>query len=141
VPRGKAKGPGKRVRMNREALGVILREYADGMQAVGEQIIVAANPRVPDAPPLGAGLVKTGAAVTYVEGKKVAGSGTAPRGSVPRTGVTTVVGYGFPGRFQEVGTQHQPARPFFTPAMASVIPDAPKTVASRIGKALRSLRS
>ena len=42
----------------------------------------------------------------------------------PRGGITVVAGYGFPGRFVEIGTARQAAQPFLTPSMMEHIPDA-----------------
>jgi hypothetical protein len=115
-----ARAPGKRVVMNRAALDAIKLGAADGAQAAGELVLRVAEPLVPDREPFGRGLVKTGKVVTYVDGRKVAGTGTAPRRDPPPpVGTCTYVGYGFPGRFQELGTVQHPAQPFLTPSMAS----------------------
>ena len=41
-----------------------------------------------------------------------------------RGNILAIVGFGFPGRFQELGTVHQPAKPFLTPAVSQVEPQA-----------------
>lgn len=113
-----ARAPGKKVVMNRAALDAIKLGAADGGQAAGELVLQLADGQVPDREPYGRGLVKTGKVATYVDGKKVAGTGSAPRGAGVPVGTVTFVGYGFPGRFQELGTVHHAAQPFLTPAMA-----------------------
>lgn len=136
MPRGKAVGPGKRVLLNREAVEAIRLGYADGLQAVGEAILERTRPVVPDAPSYGVGLVDTGQAVTYVDRKKVAGQGSAPRGSVPKE-LGTVVGYGFPGRFNEVGTVKQPPRPFLTPGFAATAAEGGDMITAAMTARLR----
>jgi len=129
----------KRVRLNREVVDAAVLGYADGLQAVGERVIERAV--VPDAPPYGVGLVDTGRATTYVMGKRVAGGGTPPRGSILQRGITTIIGWGFPGRFQERGTSRQPPRPFATPAIVGTIPDAPAIVAPAVQARVDRVRS
>lgn len=137
-----ARGPGKRVVMNRAAVDALGLGWADGTQEVAEKILERARPRVADRPPIGQGLVKSGSAVTYVDGKKVASVGPtgAPRGAVPKQGVVTIVGYAFPGRFQEVGTVHQAARPVLTPAMVAEIQGGIAAIPRRILKRLANVR-
>lgn len=103
--------------MNRAAFDAIRLGMADGGQAAGEAILERMD--VPDAPPYGKGLVKTKKAATYLDGAKVAGTGTAPRGAAIKGGQVTIVGMGFPGRFQELGTVNHPPQPSLTPAMSS----------------------
>jgi hypothetical protein len=106
--------------MNRAALDAIRLGAADGGQRAGELVLELAAPNVPDQEPFGRGLVRSGKAVTYVDGKKVAGTGSAPRGASGALGtISTVVGYGFPGRFQELGTINHAPQAFLTPAMSS----------------------
>lgn len=133
--------PSARVVMNRQAVDAIWLGYADGMQQVGLNVLERTRPRVPDRPPIGKGLVKSGRATTYVNGQKVAGTSNAPRASHPPGGIITVIGYGFPGRFNEVGTIHQPARPFLTPGMAAEVPSAGPAAAVAIERRLRKVRS
>ncbi len=84
--------------------------------------------------------MQSGAAATYIDGRKVAGTGSAPRGQARKLGVTTIVGYGFPGRFNEVGTVNQPARPFFTPAMAAEVQGGMGAIPLRIIRRLANVR-
>ena len=125
--------------MNRQAVDAIWLGYADGMQQVGLNVLERTQPRVPDQPPIGKGLVRSGRAVTYVSGKKVAGTGTAPREARTGVGIVTVVGYGFPGFFNEVGTVHQPPRPFFTPGMVEEVPSAAPVCAAGIERRLEAV--
>lgn len=130
----------KRVTLNRQVVDELVLGYADGLQAVGEMIIAAAHP--PDATPYGKGLVKGGRVTTYFGGKRIAGKGTPSRGSILQRGLVTIVGFLFPGRFQEVGTQHQPARPFLTPAFVGVIGYAAvNTIVRAMQARLRLVRS
>lgn len=95
---------------------------ANGVLLVGEEIVRNAN--VPDAPPYGVGLVKSGAAAAFVDGQKVGGTADAPRTAETGTGIVGVFGFGFPARFQEEGTVNQTARPFLTPSVMEVQPRA-----------------
>lgn len=138
----KPRGPSKRVVMNREAVGALLVGYADGLHQVGLDVIAAAH--VPDAPPLGVGLVNKWGVATVAVGKRVASSG--PVGNIPREGaapkgsITTVVGYGFPGRFVELGTSDTAPQPFLTPAIGAVVGGAGATVAESIKAHLAKVR-
>lgn len=116
-----------RVKLNRKAIDGVNLALADGMTAVGKAILDQAH--WPDATPYGVGLVTSGGVLTYVGKRKVDGFGQD--GSQPRKPravrladgiIKTVVGWGFPARFQEFGTVHQPARPVATPARNAVVP-------------------
>lgn len=112
-----------RVVMNRQALSGVTLGLADGMLALAQRIVDTADP--PDATPFGEGLVTRGGSAAWVNGRKIGGQAAKPRGlRLNKPGVTAIAGFGFPGRFQEIGTVHQPARPFLTPSAARVIPDA-----------------
>jgi hypothetical protein len=112
-----------RVVLNQQALGELDRGLATGLEVLAMEVLRVVKP--PDATPFGVGLVDRGGAIAYVDGKKVGGS--APDVKKPKAmrvrgkGVVVGVGFGFPGRFQEVGTSHQPSRPFLTPAVMSVV--------------------
>lgn len=137
-----ARRPPARVVMNREALTAIQLGYADGMQDEAEAILARAAPTLPDAPPYGKGVVRSGRAVTYVNGQKVSTApGTAPLRGINRQGVVTVVGYGFPMRFFELGTINQPARPRLTPAMVAEVQGGMGAIPKRIIKRLAGVRS
>jgi len=156
-----------RVVLNRAALDQVTLALADGMFALAQKIVDTAHP--PDDPPYGEGLVTEGAAICWVNGRKVAstparpiekieehvtggsfghavqfhktrkvgGTPTKPRGlKLDSPGITAVAGFGFPGRFNEIGTVHQPARPFLSPAAAEVLPDAPITLSRAMAKRL-----
>jgi hypothetical protein len=129
--------------MNREAVDALRLGWADGVQEEAEAIVATAAQRIPDVDIIGKGLKFSGAAVTYVDGKKVAGKGTAPRGmaSAAATSVVTVLGFGFPGRFREVGTVRQPPRPTLTPAMAARVQGGMRAIPLRIIKRLARVRS
>ena len=127
------RGPyGSRVVLNRSRLDAVTLAIADGMFAVMKEIVDQTT--TPDSPrkpwPLGEGLPKQGGALVYVNGKKVAGYGLdgkqpkVPRAAhISRTvGAVAIAGWGFPARFNEMGTVRQPARPFFTPTVDRVLP-------------------
>ncbi|MCC6619467.1 MAG: hypothetical protein IT341_10575 [Chloroflexi bacterium] len=123
-----ARKPSARVVMNRAALDEVRLAVADGALAVGEAVVREADP--PDATPFGAGLVTNGGWIGYVGDKKIGGGGLdGKQPKKPRTfrvrgtqRIQIIAGFGFPGRFQELGTVNHPAQPFFTPAMNRVLP-------------------
>jgi hypothetical protein len=127
----RAKGARKMV-LNRAAVDQIILATADGLFELAKSIVQNAD--VPDAAPYGVGLVQGGGAVAYVGKKRVAEwSKTGDTVKKPRAaklspkgtdGVTVIFGYGFPGRFQEVGTVKQAAKPFLTPATMAELPAA-----------------
>lgn len=106
-----------RVVINRQNADALRLALADGMARFGDAVIEASNP--PDATPYGEGLVTSGASVTYIDGRKVGGEAQKPsRERLPRPGIVTYFGFGFPGRFQELGTVHHAAQPFLWPAFS-----------------------
>lgn len=120
-----------RVELNRRRMHEVALALGDGVHEVGKRIIEVADP--PDATPHGEGLVTRGGVLTYVDAKKIAGwtlSGEVP--SKPRDvkirqergNILAIVGFGFPGRFQELGTVNHGAQPFLTPAISQVQPEA-----------------
>lgn len=123
---------GSKIVINRAALDDVTLAIADGLNAVGMEILQSTNP--PDSPfppyPEGEGLPKQGGVLTYVNGKKVAGYGQdgkqprAPRAAkVSRSqGAVVIVGYGFPARFNEEGTVKMAAQPFFSPVAFDILP-------------------
>jgi hypothetical protein len=116
-----------RVVMNRRTLSAIDEGFVQGFEAIGQKVIATTKP--PDAAPFGQGLVTTGAYGVWANNRKVAGPATKPRGARFGQGVHLFIGYGFPARFQELGTVKQPARPFLGPVMDSVMPSTPQIVA------------
>jgi len=116
--------------LNRKVIDQMLVAVADGASELARTVVEVAEP--PDATPIGAGLVTSGGYLTYVNGGKVDGWGQdgkqpkPPRAAKVRqgVGVVSVVGFGFPGRFQEFGTVHHAAQPFLTPARDRVMPQA-----------------
>lgn len=123
-----------RVQLNRAAYSEMQVALADGLGAVGDAIIAAAVPNVPDAPPLRRGLVKKGAWVTLVNGRKVGGKGSVPRQIGRTLGVVLAVGYPFPARFLERGTVKIKARPFLLPAAEAVMPRLGQMVVAGLQK-------
>lgn len=116
------RGETRRTVLNRQALGALEQGFIGGMAEIGRATIAATQP--PDAEPYGQGLITTGDWVVYAGGKKVAGRANKPRGKLPSKGIVLFVGFDFPARFNEQGTIHQQARPFLTPAMLEVTPEA-----------------
>lgn len=116
--RGKA-----RAVLNREALEQVDLAMAVGVERVAMRILEVVRP--PDATPFGEGLVDRGGFISYVDGKRVGGDADQkPKAMLVRgRGIVVGVGFGFPARFQEMGTERQPPRPFLTPAVMQVAGD------------------
>lgn len=128
----------KSVRINRAALTELGLGIADGLLAVGEQAIAQSQPNAPDQPPTGKGLVRTGSYVVYVNKKKVGGNATIRKSD--KSGIVLYAGYGFPARFNEIGTIHQPARPFFTPAFMAAARELAAHVGPAVAERLRGVK-
>jgi hypothetical protein len=112
----------RRVVLNQRALSAMSAALADGLGDWAQDVLGATKP--PDATPFGEGLVTTGGYGVWAAGRKVGGGADKPRQArLNRTGITMIMGWGFPARFQETGTIHQPARPFFTPVIMAKIPE------------------
>lgn len=117
-----ARKPNARVVLNRQALNAVGLAVADGLEAFARTVVTDAKP--PDATPFGEGLVTSGGWLVYHGGKKVGGGSlTGKQPKKPRslrvkgtTGITAIAGFGFPGRFQEIGTVNHPAQPFLWPS-------------------------
>lgn len=144
MARFRRQGPSARVVLNRQRTAKVHLAVADGLGAVGLAILRRADP--PDATPYGAGLVRNGGLLLYRGRSKLAGfglDGRQPR--KPRAvrleedQTVCIVGYGFPGRFQELGTVRQAAQPFLTPAAQAVLPTATATMAAVVSTSLRRI--
>lgn len=138
-----SKGQKARVVLNRQAFHQIDLANTDGLMAVAEEVINAARP--PDAPPYGKGLLQGGGWLAYFGSKKIGGQMQDGRNvSKPRslrdTLQVAIAGWGFPGRFVELGTVDTPAEPFLTAAVASVEPHADVVLSKRIRGRLAGLR-
>jgi HK97 gp10 family phage protein len=124
-----------RVVLNRQALERSVLAVADGMADAGREAVDMADP--PDATPYGAGLVDRGGMIAWVKGRKIDDhslDGKAPRKPDVRprsSDIFVVVGFGFPGRYQEFGTEHHAAQPFLTPVMQQIRGEIPGIVARR----------
>lgn len=135
-----------RVVLNRRAVDGVRLAVADGIFEVGKAIIVQSDP--PDAEPFGEGLTTRGGTLTYVDDKKVAGWGEDGRQpKKPRAvrvrgwrGILGIVGWGFPGRFQQWGTVHHAAQPFAWQAIDPIIPRIPSIVRQAAAYRLARLR-
>lgn len=133
---------GSRMMINRAAADQLNLIIADGLLAVGTTLIQETQP--PDAPPLGEGLVRHGGVVVYLGGKKV-GQYSTDGSNVPKPRaikakefeIQAGVGFPHPARWDELGTVHQPARPFFWPRVQRIVPRIPgimrATVSQRLG--------
>jgi hypothetical protein len=123
----------ERVRINTDPVFLAL---ADGLFAAAEDIGAEAESRVHDAPPTDspwADWHKHWAAAAWALGKKVAGAADKPRPMrTTRRGADAVVGFPFPGRLHETGTEFQPARPFLGPAALEYVTSSrfPATLAA-----------
>lgn len=125
--------------VNRQALTAAREGAVAAMEDLGQRFLAVAE--VPDAPPLGKGLVETGQYGVWSDGRKVAGTATRPHGErIPKQGVLLIAGYGFPAHFLEWGTIKMPAIPFVTPAALQVIPQGKPTLIDRINAKLRRFR-
>jgi hypothetical protein len=112
-----------RMVLNREALHELDLGMARGLERVAFEVLDRAD--VPDAPTFGEGLIGSGGWTSYVDGKKVGGTVERKPKSfkVRGRGVSVAAGYPSPARFNEMGTVHQPARPFLAPAVVAVVGD------------------
>lgn len=123
-----ARKPSARVVLNRSKMSEIGLAVGDGLEAVVRAVVEEAKP--PDATPYGDGLVTSGGWLVYRGPDKIAGgslSGKQPKKPRSfrvrgRTAIQAIAGFGFPGRFQEIGTQHHPAQPFLWPSWLGVEP-------------------
>lgn len=124
-----------RVVLNRQALNEVGLAVADGLEEVVRSIVLDAHP--PDATPYGAGLVTSGGWLVYHGSKKVAGGSlTGKQPKKPRAvrvmgigGITAIAGFGFPGRFQEIGTIYHRAQPFLGPSLMRHLGRIPQIMA------------
>jgi hypothetical protein len=141
----KPRKPSARVVMHRRRLDQVSLAVADGFLALAEAIVRQADP--PDATPFGEGLVTRGGWLVYVGGKKAGGGSidgrqpkTPRRIKVRRHGIVAMAGFGFPGRFQEDGTVHHDAQPFFGPALDQTAPRATEIMEPVVRPALKAIR-
>lgn len=82
-----------------------------------------------------------GHAVKVHKARKIGGAVTKPRQvKLPRSGIVLVAGYDFPARFNEFGTIHQPARPFFTPSIMAEIPSTSDYIRKPVRERLAKVR-
>ena len=119
----------RRIVLNRAFFDELTLATADGLFELSKEIVDGVN--VPDATPLGQGLVEGGGVIAFVGKKRVGVFATGGQTSVkkPRAarlsdGITVIGGFGFPARFLEEGTVHMPAQPFVTPELMARVPDA-----------------
>lgn len=124
-----------RVEINRGRLDEVVGGLADGVFDVARGIGAAASSRAPyleqdpDVPPLHH-LEDVQGAMVYVSGRRTHEWSSGPlRPDKPRAvrvrsapaTVMGIVGSGFPGMLNELGTLDAPAQPFFTPAAVDVV--------------------
>jgi len=105
-----------------DPIGVgLVNEKAWGIWVDGRKVATSDTPPVQkiDASVSGGSF---GHAVKLNKARKIGGAVTLPRSERTKKGITLVVGFGFPARFNELGTIHQPARPFFSPIVLATIP-------------------
>lgn len=148
-----AKGPTKRVVMNRAALDAMALGLADGLLAMGTAILEDAVAHAPHdeekAAERGvAPMRETGGVYVEVNGRKVGGNGNKPPSRTRSTrmggyrsvkgAASMAVGFGSPiAHFAELGTVKENARPFLTPAFDRGLPGASDFVLPAVGKRLR----
>jgi hypothetical protein len=146
-----ARGPTKRVVLNRAALDAVTLGEADGLYELAKAIVLDAAAHAPDSPfdpyPLGEGLPKQGGALGYALGQKI--NGFSQRGSQPkkpraaraatRMGLIVLGGFGFPGRLAERGTLRTRPEPFLTPALVRGVPRAAPYIARGVAARLRKV--
>jgi hypothetical protein len=119
----------RRIVLNRAFFDALTLATADGLFELSKEIVDGA--KVPDATPLGPGLVEGGGVLAFVGRKRVGVYATGGQTSVkkPRAaklsdGITVIGGFGFPSRFLETGTIKMAAKPFVTPTLMARVPDA-----------------
>jgi len=112
-----------RVELNRAAVGEVFAAMGYGLLALADAMLANTHPH--DHEPFGQGLVRAGGTAVWVNGKKTGGKASKPRElRLQNPGAAAIVGYGFPGRFEELGTVDTPAHPFLTPGVMGLAPDA-----------------
>jgi hypothetical protein len=130
-----------RVELNRAALDEVHAAFADGIFDLARAIIRVAENDAPDAPPYGEGLVERGGAAVWVKGRKTHETTSnpidqkvrKPLGLVLKRSPSVIVGvagWGFPALFQEFGTVHHRAQPFFSPAASEVLGSETRVILS-----------
>jgi hypothetical protein len=125
----------RRMELNRSRVDEVLVAVGGGLLDFGRQVVVLASANAPDSPympyPENEGLPNQGGVLVYFDGKKIYSVAGRGRGEPkpPRAarisrgrGLQMIVGWGFPGRFQEFGTAKMAPHPFFTPAFQAVAP-------------------
>ena len=114
--------------LNREAMDEFDSGMVKGMEQLALRVLEAARPPIASAgeEDQWSPLSENNGTISYLNGKKVGGLPgiKKPKALTVRgKGAVVGVGYGFPGRFNEMGAVHQPARPFLTPAVMQVVGD------------------
>jgi hypothetical protein len=124
-----------RIVKNRAAFDEITLAVADGMFELAKSIVLEA--RVPDAEPLGQGLIEGGGVLAYAGTKRVGVASTSgttsirkPRGTpgLKPYAILVVGGFGFPSRFVEEGTVRTSAQPFVAPELMAKVGDSEQYV-------------
>lgn len=124
--------------LNRRTLNALQAGFVDGLEDLGQAVLAATHP--PHDDPAGQGLQVAGDYGVWANGRKVAGGATRkPRSVRTGKGITLVVGFPFPARFNEIGTVHQPARPFLTPAVLAETPNTPDLLGRKVRARLSGL--
>jgi hypothetical protein len=124
-----------RLVLNQSVLNDVQKALAFGLLNLGEKIAqeASANAAVSEDERYGHVRDQWGAAV-YVDGKKISdisADGSAvnkPRAFRAGKGLAGLVGFGFPGRFLEVGTSDTRAQPFLSPAAQRAVGSAVETI-------------
>ncbi len=128
-----------RVELNRAAVGEVYAAAGDGLLALADAMLANTHPH--DHEPYGRGLVKRGGTGVWVNGKKTGGNASKPRQlRLDKPGATAIVGYGFPARFEEIGTVDTPSHPFLTPGVMRTLPDAEVHISPAVQRRLAASR-
>lgn len=141
--------PSKRVKLNLAALDRLQFAVAVGVGHIVEETLDIARPRIPDDPATPSSIAKTEGWLVLNGSRKVAGTGSKPRGfDTRRKGIIAgIAGYGSPlshlhergtvGRVQESTgrfTGATPASPFLLPAVTQAV----KRLGPVVGKAIEA---
>lgn len=114
--------------LNREAMAEFDRCLVTSLELLAMEVLNIAKPPIasPEEEDQWSPLEDHKGMISYLDGKKVGGDPGVekPKAFLVRgRGASVAAGFGFPGRFNEMGAAHQPARPFLTPAVMQVVGD------------------
>jgi len=131
-----------RIQLHRDSLTELQLGMADGLANLGLNIVLRASAQAPRDPESAARrgvpmLANTGGFQVWALGKRAAGVWEKrPRAArVPKDQVVLLVGFGSPiAHLVELGTVKMAARPFLTPALLALIPNAGEYVTGAMSR-------